>query len=79
VSKLSFLNFVQHSDRKLLGHDQPSWIPDWRKELHAPWLINNSGFRTATAMAPKAYQPNYLSPSIQTTGATLMKISVVGP
>ena len=79
VSKLSFLSFVQHSDRKLLSHDLPSWVPDWRKELHAPWLINNSGFRTATAMAPKANQPNYLSPSIQINGATIMKISVVGP
>lgn len=52
LSRLDFLSFVQHNDRAL-NSNLPSWTPDWRIPLNPPWLISNSGFKTASNKQPK--------------------------
>lgn len=91
LSGLAFLSFVQHSDRGL-SLDLPSWTPDWRRPLDAPWLISNSGFKTAINRQPKiafrvrafpGAQPsrsaNPVGPwdSLTARGVSIMKIVVL--
>jgi len=41
ISPLAFLSYVQHANGSLSA-DLPSWCPDWRRPLEAPWLILTS-------------------------------------
>ena len=41
TSPLAFLSYVQHANASL-SVDLPSWCPDWRTPLEAPWLILTS-------------------------------------
>ena len=91
LSRLAFLSFVQHNERGL-GPGLPSWTPDWRRPLDAPWLISNSGFKTANNRQPKiafrvrafpGAQPsrsaNPVGPwdSLTACGVSIMKIVVL--
>ena len=77
LSALAFLSFVQHNNRRLT-RDLPTWAPDWRRELHAPWLIYNSGFRTTRDVQPDfKFEGLESSRAFLAKGVLLMKISIL--
>ncbi|KAM5349851.1 hypothetical protein ACJ41O_006356 [Fusarium nematophilum] len=78
LSRLAFLSFVQHSNRRL-SSDLPSWVPDWRDALHAPWLIYNSGFWSANAARAQITFPPLADPDeLVVSGISLMRVAVLG-
>lgn len=58
IRGLASLSFVQHGSRQL-SSDLPSWTPDWRTPLNAPWLISNSGFTAAKVKDSQQAVPKY--------------------
>ncbi|KAK3386470.1 heterokaryon incompatibility protein-domain-containing protein [Podospora didyma] len=86
LNNLGFLSFVQHESRRLGEDDLPTWVPDWRTELHAPWLLVNSDCRVTwrdDAMTGKSPLvrfpfPNADEQGLGVRGVSLMTIAVLG-
>lgn len=89
LRRLAFLSFVQHGSRQL-SSELPSWTPDWKVPLNAPWLISNSGFTAATVRESQHAVPSYLENrqrnleceqysrfEMHVSGFTIMKIVVL--
>lgn len=78
LPRLAFLSVVQHPSH-VFNSDIPTWIPDWRNKLHAPWLIYNSGFRTTDREnSHVSFLSSSVPPELVVRALPLMKIAWLG-